>query len=543
MSFCRSLPGALVSLVVLSTSMTACLTPEEYLAQADEQSYALIDARRAALFEEGGGFTIEPPADSLRQRILRGEWDGSRELDLLECLDIAAENSREYQSRKESLYLSALDLTLARWRLSNQPFATLGAGADGTPGSASDRNVDADAGLTRVLGSGASIVTSIGSSLFRVVTTGDGWDVVSNFNLSITQPLMRGAGRKITLEPLTQAERNLVYQARDFERFRRTYAVQVATQVYRLLLALDVLDNQIRNYENLAELRERNDAYADAGRMSRIEADQARQDELRSELDLVAQRAALARQFDNFKLFLGLPIDADLSLDRSEYDRIVTEDDVLENIDLMRAVEIALLERLDFRTTVDQFEDSRRRVGISRDAVRAGLGLDASVGSSTVDSGGTNFDATGTTWSAGLNFDLPVNRIPERNAYRSSLITLQVARRNVEQDSDQIEANVRDAVRVSVNARRSYEIQLGATQLAERRVESSRLNLEGGEASTRDVLESEEALRNARNSKTTALINYTLARLDLYLELEALRVSETGIGFEPDLLERVRSAQ
>jgi outer membrane protein TolC len=67
-------------------------------------------------------------------------------------------------------------------------------------------------------------------------------------------------------------------------------------------------------------------------------------------------------------------------------------------------------------------------------------------------------------------------------------------------------------------------------------VESTRLNLDYGRASTRDVLESEEALREARNSRASALVSLTLARLDLLLELEALRVDGEGITYDQDLL-------
>ena len=42
---------------------------------------------------------------------------------------------------------------------------------------------------------------------------------------------------------------------------------------------------------------------------------------------------------------------------------------------------------------------------------------------------------------------------------------------------------------------------------------------------------SEIALRSARNNRSSALVNYALARLDLYLELEALRISDDGIGW------------
>ncbi len=41
------------------------------------------------------------------------------------------------------------------------------------------------------------------------------------------QPFLRGGGRAVTLEPLTQAERNLVYQVRSFAKFRQEFLVAI----------------------------------------------------------------------------------------------------------------------------------------------------------------------------------------------------------------------------------------------------------------------------------------------------------------------------
>ncbi len=45
---------------------------------------------------------------------------------------------------------------------------------------------------------------------------------------SYVQPLLRGAGQAVTLEPWTQAERNLLYAVRDFARFRQEFYVYIA---------------------------------------------------------------------------------------------------------------------------------------------------------------------------------------------------------------------------------------------------------------------------------------------------------------------------
>ena len=67
---------------------------------------------------------------------------------------------------------------------------------------------------------------------------------VSNLTVRlIDQPLLRGFGRHIVREPLIQAERDVRYQVHNYERFRRTYAVDVSERVYRVQQSLDQLKN------------------------------------------------------------------------------------------------------------------------------------------------------------------------------------------------------------------------------------------------------------------------------------------------------------
>ena len=522
------------TLVLLLGLVSACRTPEGYRQAADDEVYALLDSRRDTMFGAPGGFTIDPPEDSLRQRILRGGWDSEGVYSLVEVLEVAAENNRDLQGRKESLYGAALDLTLERWQFGWRP----GGSVDGSVAGgqeAEDASFQGGLTMTKLLGSGASIVTSIGSNLFRVVSTGDGWDAIGDIGLTVTQPLLRGVGKRIVEESLTQAERDLVYEVRSYERFRRTFAVDTAGQVYSLLQAEDEVGNEERNYRDLVALRERNEESAKAGRISDIEADQARQNELSSEATLLRLRANLERQRDQFNLFLGLPIDTRIKLDPAEFSSLSDVDPLLEGLDSGLVIDYALGARLDHQTTLDTVDDRERKVSLAEDALRAGLSLSASATQTSELGRPLEPDQSDLNWSAGLGLDLPLDRKAERNAYRSSLISLDAARRDAELAADAIKAEVRDAFRQAENARKGYAIQRGAIQLAKRRVESATLNLDAGRADTRDALEAQEALVNTENAATAALIDFTLARLELYLRLELLRIDDSGIHVDVDL--------
>ncbi len=530
------LPGrpAATVLAFLAAALGAggCATPDEYAAEADEAVYELIAARRDALRSEPGGFRAERAA-ALRAE-LEAEVRPRIRLDLVGALEAAADNSREVQDRRERLFLAALDLTLERWRFGWRPTLTGGADVSGTGGAGGDASAEADLGLQRLFGSGAVVIADLGTSLVRALAEGDGWDALSSLSLSITQPLLRGAGREVVTEPLTQAERNLVYEVRSYERFRRTFAVDVIADYYGLLRSQDAIRNEEANLESLRLLRARNEALAEAGKMTDIQVDQARQDELRSENRLLQLQAAYDAQVDRFMVRLGLPPKVELELDPDVIAGLRELDGSdLEGLDATWLQAVAAERRLDYLNTVDRLVDAERRARIAADALRAGLDLEASLGASSEPGRPLAFRSDAAPWSLGLSYDLPVDRLPERNLYRRALVEVEAARRAVEADGDGILQALRDDLRQALSTLAQYRIQRSSVDLAAKRVRSAQLKLEAGRSSTRDVLEAQRDLLSAQNAATSALIDFALARLRLWRDLELLEVDPSGIHLLP----------
>jgi outer membrane protein TolC len=535
-------PPVLLALCGLLVAGWGCRTPEAHIEATDREVYSILEERRAELGSSERPFTIDPSPDSLRQRLLRQETQSVGPLDLVDCLAIAAENSRTYQDSRETLYLAALDLTLERYRFSLQKSAGAGALLNGDGDGASDFQADAGLGLTRMLGNGALVVANIGTSLFHDLVNADGWHAVNDIGLAITQPLLAGSSRRIVQEPLTQAERNVVYAVRSFESFRRDFSVDVATRYYRLLQQDDTVQNETKNFANLTLLRERNEALAEAGRLTDVQVDQARQDELRSKNRLIDVQQRLDGQLDGFKLFLGLPITTRLELDPSEMGRLVQED--LKQFDQSPEdlEQLAMTARLDYLTSLDRIEDAGRRVDVAADALRAVLNVTGGASWSSEEGRPLEYAADDLSWSLQLDLDLPIDRFAERNRYREALISLRAAERDADLLADQIRVNIRDDLRELTTTLESYRIQSNSVELNERRVESANLNLEAGRVSTRDLLEAQEDLVTAQNQATLAMIDFILARLALYRDLELLEVTEQGI-LVPEVISTIPAAE
>jgi outer membrane protein TolC len=148
-----------------------------------------------------------------------------------------------------------------------------------------------------------------------------------------------------------------------------------------------------------------------------------------------------------------------------------------------------------------------------------------SQGQNPLDYSGSDLD-----WSLGLDVDSTLDRRAERNSYRSSIIALRAAERAAMDLADSIRVSIRDALRQENTRRQAFEIQSEAVTLSLRRVDSSRLNLEAGNAQTRDLLESQAALVQAQNARTSALVDYRLAQLALLRDTDLLALDQDGFA-------------
>ncbi|MEQ1893581.1 MAG: TolC family protein, partial [Planctomycetota bacterium] len=462
-------------LILLAALLVGCKSAEEWRADADREVGEILAQRQAELGVEQP-FELERAPETLRTRLLAGIEAGQEEpltVDLVAALQIAAENSREWQDQRERLFQTALDLTLTRWNYTVQEKGTLSAFLDGTGSQAENEGFLSNFNLFKLLGWGTRFTGDIGIDFLRDVGSGDGWDAVSHLSLNITQPILRGFGRSIVEEPLTQAERDVLYEARAYERFRRTFAVRVADSFFRVLEQVDRLENEEANFQNLVKLRERNEAFAEAGRLTDIQVDQARQDEFRARDRLISARRDLEHALDEFKLELGLPVEVALTLDEGGLRALEAWRGLRVDLAEHDVVALGLLYRLDHLTVMDRLVDAERGVLVAADALRMGLDLDVRADLESDQGRPLALHGDDIAWRLGLDLDLPIDKIPQRNAYRRALIARDAAVREVEQSTDEVRAELRDALRSLAAARASYEIQQGAVVLAERRIESA----------------------------------------------------------------------
>ncbi|MBF0644582.1 TolC family protein [Desulfuromonas acetoxidans] len=536
-------------IICLTVLLSSCLRPDGAVKQADEAAYGIVAQKQDAL-QINYPFTLQRAESRLRQRLLPNVTSTVAtanvqatptvvHLTLTEALQVAAHNSRSFQDNKEAVYRAALALDLERDAFRGTWSSVLSSEwlTDKSTGQrVSGLQHGGDLGVSRLFKSGAEFALSVGLDLVQLLTANrvSARGIVADASLSI--PLLRGAGREIVTEPLQQAERNVVYALWDFERFRRSFAVDVASEYLLVLERMNRVDTAYDNYQRLVASRKRARRLADAGRITEIEVDQALQNELTARSNWVSAQQTSAARLDNFKILLGLPPDSPIELDRSVLTDLGGQQQIdLEQSDMLnQLMAVALQQRRDLRVEEGRKADEKRAIRVAEDALRAELTLLASGhdgGSrslSAAASDDASLDPDEGQYSALLNLDLPFERTAERNALRRAWLNYEAQQRSLEALEDNIKLQVRTAWRQLKEAQETIDIQSMALHVAQRRVESTNLFLRAGRIQIRDLLEAEDDLVSARNALVQAQVQYRITALELLRDLGTLTIDDQG---------------
>ena len=463
---------------------------------------------------------------------------------LLKPLELATAYNRRYLTQKEDLYLQALDLSLARFQYTDfwssgdvayqERQRLAGEAQSGVDGLVKEKTIQSNAGVgfNWLLRTGGRIAADFTTDFVRFVSNDEGLATSSALGATLTQPLLRGAGYRIAIERLTQAERNLLYAIRDFTRFRKEFSVEIVASYYQVLQNRDRVRNAFQGYESFKVSVEREQARAAEGETPLSELNRLKESLLSTEQGWISAIRNYQLSRDRFKMDLGLSMDTLMILDETELKDLEIHHPEL-SVD--QAVEVALKMRLDLDNTRDRLIDSERRIRIAADGLQADLDLRLSGQLSSRPGEGFQFpDFRQRSWTAALGVDLPINRKAERNSYRSALIAFDRARRQQELFLDQVKLDIQDGWRNLEQRKREFEISQVRVELSQNRRDEEILKRELGLGLALDLVDAQNDLINSQNQLTSALISHTIARLGFWRDMGILFIKEGGQWEEKD---------
>jgi hypothetical protein len=298
-------------------------------------------------------------------------------LTMEKAFQLALLNSRVYQFSLEQVYLSALPVTLQRFSFGPQFIAGLspttgvgGAGAGGgvgggrlptvlptnsftytTRGSGSQTsalNMGTVAGVGKLFDNGASVLMSFANQIvFNFVGKNPLQPTVKSFlPFQAAVPFLRGGGRAVTLEPLTQAERSLLYSIRNFALFRQDFTVSTLTGGTEIQFGTNVTTggflagsgnadpttgfmNVVEDVQLVENARKNLSVFenflvvyqelvkGESSGLTQLQVDQINQNVQGARNTLINVQTTYRNDLDQFKIQLGMPPDVPVIIDRT----------------------------------------------------------------------------------------------------------------------------------------------------------------------------------------------------------------------------------
>ena len=489
--------------------------------QAEELTFAPAAAdrdvsARLEAYAKDEGLVTGSGADSTAQVIA-----------LEDALKIAQSKGREYRTDEEEYILAAIALLIERHQWGPRFFNDLTAGISG---DADDGRFEHASSIINTLratkrlpygGSVEAKAVVAATDQLREQVTG-GYEQSSRLALSARIPLLRGAG-EIAREDLIQAERDLIYKARDFERFRRELLVSICDDYFGLLQSRSEIVNQENQLRSLERLARSTQEGVSAGRREAFEADLARNRVLQAEADLASLRERYILQLDRFKVRLGMHVDAKVTLSDRIFD--LPEPEITPE----EAANRALTYRLDLQNDRDGVDDARRALRNARNGLLPDFNLSGEIAVPTDDddaTGGLSVDTDETDYQLAATLSLPLDREAERLELRKKIIALNATVRDYERKRDEVIVSVRAALRNIEQAR--FRLQLAEQQVLinTRRLEGQKLKAD--EVDPQDVVDAENDKLDAENQRDAARTQLRNAVLNYLLESDQLRVDRDG---------------
>ncbi len=395
-------PSCWIALMLLMSALfvVGCHSPGFYRVQADDEAYMLVTEKNQDPRWHLDRITIEPspesrmfdpfnpdcppmplddPAsnqymhvvdhkdaywgwekDGVTDEVANPNWmaylplseEGDLVLNVDRAVEIARVNSPTYQRELEDLYLSALDVSFERFRFDAQFFGgyevfytadgpVRGGGDSSSLLEANTRSIQ----MEKLFATGGQLVVGFANSMMWEFSGPNTDSVNSLIDFSLVQPLLRGGGRKVVLENLTQQERDLLASVRDMERFNQAFYLDIvagrgltsgppfsggvpstgptgsfgAGGYYGLLQRQQTIRNQESNIASLRSSLAQLEALFEAGRIDSFQVELTRQSLFQTQSSLLSNKTTLANSLDQFKIDMGLPPELNIQLERDPF--------------------------------------------------------------------------------------------------------------------------------------------------------------------------------------------------------------------------------
>jgi outer membrane protein len=451
-------------------------------------------------------------------------------LSLKEAIAIALQ--KNFDVKLQDLSLSNSKETYNSAKLEYKPTMSVGAafngsqnGATGSSIAASD-HVDSQsvtASVSQKIPTGATV--SLTSTLLSRANTANSPTTPSfgrAITLSVSQPLLRGAGTKYNLTNLRNGKISLDQSFLSYKTFLITTVQSIETAYTNLILARQNVEIARQSLDLAKQTYDEQVTRRNAGLVTDINLFQSENNYITSQNSMVQRQLALTNAEDNLRLLLG----------GQEFDIGITPTDDLasEKMDtptVEGSYRLALENGSDYKNRKFAVETAESALYVAKNNLKPTLNLTGSI--TTNDSGVANWGSayhkisenSNYGWTLGVTMNVPLGERTDRISYRRALNSLETARIQLSQFEQSTLVSVRSAVN-------SVTTQLKTVELSIRQAELSRLTYEADKQRFDVGAITIRTLNQSQSDLDTARFNLASARLTLRNNINTLRRLENS---------------
>ena len=440
---------------------------------------------------------------------------GSKKLTLNDCILLALENNRILKRAYLDRITEKYDLQVAE-----DKFYPHGQGVFSTERSSieSDNsrtaNWDHNAAFTITqeipLGGGFSFVW--GNDLLKMRNVDDTYS--SSWELSFNQPLLKGAGLDVGTASVRRAR---LQEKQNMLSFQETLTDTITStiQSYRNYLSrymrLTISRNSLERAKQTLEI---NKSLIDAGRMAAVELVQTQAEIANREFDLLTAENNLdSSRLDLIKV---LDIDKETQFEPVKESEVETALPALED-----ATAIAFGNRPDYLREMIGLELAKIDYTVADNNRLWDLSVNAGIGNSNSDEKYGDaihglYDIDRSDWNVGLTLTIPFRDLTITQAYLNAKTALKKTEMGLEESRDNIEIEIRDAVRDAQMKLKQMALAREARILAEKKLEIENEKLKAGRTTNFQIVQFQDDLVMAQNNEVDAVTGYlnSLTSLD-----------------------------
>jgi outer membrane protein TolC len=438
-----------------------------------------------------------------------------------DAVRIAVERNLGLQVETYNPAISATDIRRARSIYDPTLSALfLNRGENREPGPTSaflDRTLsfDANASLEQLLSTGATASAAF-TNVWSKGNLGSSTPtyVQPTLTLAISQPLLKGLGKQVTERGITTADDAMELSMAGWNQVALDTAAEARNRFLTLVKARESLATRKASLAVARRVHEENEARVNAGVLAAFELLDSELGVLAREKDLLDAELAERDAADRLRLTLHLPPGTVLELPDTPWTDV-------PNPSEEEALGVALRRRPDLSKARTSLRTAEFNEEISRNLALPALSFEGSAGVTGVATEyGNAIDdmksGKNSNWSVGMRFSVPLGNSAARADVDAARLKTSQARAGVAVLEESAGLEIRVALRALETRRKQDEVARKGVSVAETRLASFLKRGKLGLSTTKDVLEAEANLTQAREFLIGARTDFQSALTSLW---------------------------